>query len=107
MAIGIILGITLVMIGLALLGHLSYLNYDTSTAGAHSSSGEAGMICPEDPTSSFSYKTGKAGLDGKINDCPLPLCFFRISSVANHETWIVAFLLGGSAVLSLSLAIGY
>ena len=101
------MGITLVMVGLALLAHLSYLNYDCDqSAGNHQSSShaEAGGAClEENPTSSL-YKAGKGG---KINDCPLPLCFFRLSAVANHESWIVAFLLGGSAVLLLSLAVGY
>jgi hypothetical protein len=106
MVIGIFVGITLVMVGLALLAHLSYLNYDCDQSARNrqsASHAEAGGACPEDPSSSL-YKTGKGG---KINDCPLPLCFFQVSAVSNHETWIVAFLLGGSAVLLLSLSVGY
>lgn len=94
MTIGIILGITLVMIGLLLLAHLSYTNY-----GAN----EGGKECdPENPSNGFRPYAGQ-----KINDCPLPFCFFQLAAVANHETWIVAFLLGGSAVLALTLAVGY
>jgi hypothetical protein len=43
----------------------------------------------------------------KTNDCPIPLCFFHVAAIANHETWVVSFLLAGSAVLLLSLAVGY
>ena len=39
----------------------------------------------------------------KVNDCPIPLCVFQLAAIANHETWIVAFLMGGSAVLTVSV----
>lgn len=94
MAAGIILGIALVMVGLVLMAHLSYTNLKPIP--------DTGAICPEDPT----YQHETRGL-AKVNDCPLPYCFFQASAIANHETWIVAFLLGGAAVLSLSLYVGY
>lgn len=94
MAIGIFVGVTLVMVGLLLLAHLSYTNYG-SDGDKISTAND-----PENPSNGSRHPA-------KINDCPLPLCFFRVAAVANHETWIVAFLLGGSAVLALSLAVGY
>lgn len=92
MAIGIIVGITLVMIGLFLLAHLSYTHYDKGTAPAND---------PENPSNGIRPYVGQ-----KVNDCPLPLCFFQLAAIANHETWIVAFLLGGSAVLLLTISTG-
>lgn len=92
MAIGIILGVTLVMIGLLLLAHLSYTNYGSDKNGSTSD--------PENPSNGSRPAQ-------KINDCPIPLCFFRFAAVATHETWIVCFLLCGSAVLILSLVVGY
>jgi hypothetical protein len=91
MAIGIFVGVTLVMVGLLLLAHLSYTNYGKDPCLVHD---------PEDAVN------GSRGFV-KTNDCPLPLCFFHVASIANHETWVVSFLLAGSAVLMLSLAVGY
>lgn len=88
MALGLILGVTLVVAGLILLCHLSYTNLgDKSDA--------------MDDTESARVMTG--GSAKKHNDCPLPLCFFQIAQVANHETWIVACLMSGAAVLVLSM----
>jgi hypothetical protein len=92
MVAGFIVGIALVLVGLALMAHLSYTNLKQTPD----------PVCPEDPT--YLNDSGKLG---PINDCPLPFCFFQASVIANHETWIVAFLLGGAAVLSLSLYVGY
>lgn len=92
MAIGIFVGVTLVMVGLLLLAHLSYTNYGKDPCLVHD---------PEDAANH-----GSRGFV-KTNDCPLPLCFFHVASIANHETWVVSFLLAGSAVLMLSLAVGY
>lgn len=94
MTIGIVVGVTLVMIGLLLLAHLSYTNYGTV---------EGDKNCdPENPSNG-----SRPHQPPKVNDCPIPLCFFQFAAVANHETWIVAFLLGGSAVLILTLSVGY
>jgi hypothetical protein len=84
MALGLIVGVTLVMAGLVLLCHLSY----TELSEKHRD------VDPEDPTS---------GPTTKHNDCLLPMCFFQFSRVRNHESWIVACLLSGAAVLLLSM----
>lgn len=55
----------------------------------------------------LNFTVGKGEPDSVgLNDYPLPHCFFRISAVMTHETWIVSFLLAGAAVLSLSLLVG-
>jgi hypothetical protein len=52
----------------------------------------------------LNYTVGKGEPDSVgVNDYPLPHCFFRISAVMTHETWIVSFLLAGAVVLLLSL----
>jgi hypothetical protein len=92
MSISIIIGITLVMMGLVLLGHLSYQTHKTESEVDLTDTSD-----PENPESKCMRP------DRKGNDCPVPLCVFQISAIANHETWIVVFLLGGSAVLAVSL----
>jgi hypothetical protein len=87
MPLGLIVGVALVAAGLVLLCHLSY----TELSDKHQSAAD-----PEDPTQ------GKPREE--VNDCLLPMCFFRTSRVRNHESWIVAFLLSGASVLLLSLA---
>jgi hypothetical protein len=37
------------------------------------------------------------------NDCCVPICFFQVSQIYNHETWIVVSLLCGSTILLMSL----
>ena len=91
MSVSIIIGISLVMVGLVLLGHLSYQTHKAENEGDMTDD-------PENPD--------KCQRQKRVNDCPVPLCVFQISAVANHETWIVAFLLGGSAVLVVSLLAG-
>lgn len=90
MSLSMIIGISLVMLGLVLLGHLSYQTHKADHTDADD---------PENPD-----KCQRA--PKRANDCPVPLCVFQISAIANHETWIVAFLLGGSAVLVVSLLTG-
>jgi hypothetical protein len=83
MPLGLIVGVALVAAGLVLLCHLSYTELSEKSD-------------PEDPTQ------GKPREE--VNDCLLPMCFFRTSRVRNHESWIVAFLLSGASVLLMSLA---
>lgn len=78
---------TLVVAGLLLLCHLSY----TELSEKHIPSD------PEDPTNG-----GPAGVKVQ-NDCLLPMCFFQVSRVRNHETWIIACLLSGATILIMSL----
>jgi hypothetical protein len=85
MALGLIVGVTLVMAGMVLLCHLSYTNLSEKGKQAD----------PEDATMGTK--------PAPHNDCFLPMCFFQTSQVRNHETWIVACLLSGAAVLSMSL----
>lgn len=75
----------LVVVGLVLLCHLSYTNL-----------GDKGVVDPEDPTLGPERS--------KHNDCFLPCCFFQVSQVRNHETWVLVCLLGGATVLVLSIA---
>jgi hypothetical protein len=88
MAIGLILGVALVMAGLVLLCHLSYTNL--------SEKADEEACDDENPT------MGKRK-EGPHNDCVLPCCFFQVAHVNNHETWIVFCLLCGATVLVLSL----
>ena len=92
MAIGLILGTTLVVAGLVLLCHLSYTNL------SEKSSSDA-----QDDIESTGVMTGKNPDKQKHNDCILPFCFFQVAQVTNHETWIVACLMTGATVLVLSL----
>jgi hypothetical protein len=85
MAVGIILGVALVVVGLVLLCHLSYTNL-----------GEKPESDVEDPT--------LGSVRPKHNDCFLPCCFFQVAQVKNHETWVLVCLLGGATVLVLSMA---
>ena len=87
MALGLIVGVALVAAGFVLLCHLSY----TELSDKHQPAAD-----PEDSTQ---YSKPRE----EVNDCLLPMCFFRTSRVRNHESWIVAFLLSGAAVLLLSL----
>jgi hypothetical protein len=87
MPLGLIVGVSLVMAGLVLLCHLSYTELSEKSQSA---------VDPEDPTQVSRDK-------GHENDCLLPMCFFQTSRVRNHESWIVAFLLSGAAVLLMSL----
>jgi hypothetical protein len=99
MAVGIILGVTLVMIGLMLLAHLSYTNYGAEDCKNNNNK----EFDPENPSNGVRPQFHPQ----KTNDCPIPLCFFQVAAISNHETWIVSFLMGGSAILILSLAVGY
>jgi len=94
MAIGLILGMTLITVGLVLLCHLSYTNWGESDKSADA----------QDDIENASVITGKKATGArKHNDCLLPFCFFQAGQVYNHESWIVAFLMTGSTVLLLSL----
>jgi hypothetical protein len=84
MAVGLVLGLCLVMAGLLLMCHLSY-----------TSLGEKGGTDCEDLT--------MGGKDPPRNDCFLSCCFFQVGHVKNHETWIVACLLSGAVVLWVSM----
>lgn len=90
MAIGLVLGVTLITAGLVLLCHLSYTNLSDKSADA------------QDDVENAAVMTGKTGVS-KHNDCFLPFCFFQAGQVYNHETWIVACLMTGSTVLVLSM----
>jgi hypothetical protein len=87
MTLGLIVGVTLVMAGLVLLCHLSYTNLPIMKQPAQD---------PEDPTMGPAKTLPH-------NDCLLPMCFFQTSRIRNHESWIVACLLSGAAVLLMSL----
>jgi hypothetical protein len=87
MALGLIVGFTLVVAGLLLLCHLSY----TQLSEKHQPSD------PEEPN------VGGPASAKEPNDCLLPMCFFQFSRLQNHESWIVAFLLSGAAVLLMSI----
>lgn len=76
--LGLFVGGALLLSGLVLLSHLSYQN------GKEPSCDQEGHGVLK-------------------NDCILPLCYFRTANVRNHETWVVACLLSGSAVLLLSM----
>ena len=84
MTLGLIVGVTLVMAGLVLLCHLSYTNLS-----------EKAQADPEDAT--------MGAKPAPQNDCLLPMCFFQTSRIRNHESWIVACLLSGAAVLLMSM----
>ena len=85
MTLGLIVGVTLVMAGLVLLCHLSYTNLSEKT------------LVPNQEDATMGAKPAPP------NDCLLPMCFFQASRIKNHETWIVACLLSGAAVLLMSL----
>jgi hypothetical protein len=89
MAVGIFVGMTLIVIGLALLSHLSY-----------SEVGHKSLL----PTQAEDVKLPQQDADYPKNDCFLPMCYFHLARVRNHETWVVTFLLSGCIVLLLSLA---
>jgi len=92
MALGLIVGLTLVAAGLLLLCHLSY----TELSEKHKLPAD-----PEDPTNGASG--GGQACSKAQNDCLLPMCFFQFSRVRNYETWIIACLLSGAAILIMSL----
>jgi hypothetical protein len=85
MAIGLILGVALIVAGLVLLTHLSYTSL--------------GEKVEDDPECASVIGDKKA----RHNDCFLPFCFFQVAQVANHETWIVACLMSGATVLVLCM----
>lgn len=87
MAIGLVVGATLLATGLVLLSHLSYTKLNKQQSSL------------EDEESSGTQQAGQA----PHNDCILPMCFFQADRVRNHETWVVAFLLSGSVVLLLNM----
>jgi hypothetical protein len=91
MAIGLILGVALIVAGLVLLSHLSYTNL-----------GEKPMNMQEDMESA-SVTGDNNNKSNKHNDCFLPFCFFQVAQVTNHETWIVACLMSGATVLVLCM----
>jgi hypothetical protein len=86
MALGLIVGVTLVMAGLVLLCHLSYTNLPIMKQPEQDPENPTMGIKPPDP-----------------NDCLLPMCFFQTSRIRNHESWIVACLLSGATVLLMSM----
>jgi hypothetical protein len=88
MAIGFVLGVSLIVAGLVLLSHLSY----TSLTDKKTDDPEEAPAIP-----------GRKESAAQSNDCFLPFCFFQVARITNHETWIVACLLSGSFVLLLSL----
>jgi hypothetical protein len=87
MTLGLIFGVSLVMTGLVLLCHLSYTHLD--------------KMKPVDETDVEDPSMGNP--KERHNDCLLPFCFFQVSQVMNHESWIVTFLLCGATVLVLSM----
>jgi hypothetical protein len=84
MALGLVLGLILVGVGLLLMCHLSY----TSLCE------KGGADCE---------KLAAEGRDPPKNDCFVPCLFFQVGRVTNHETWIVACLLSGATVLWVSM----
>jgi hypothetical protein len=92
--ISMVVGISLILAGLLLLAHLSY--------ETHRKSLDDGSPDQSDPEGGCDMNL-KPHHPKKVNDCPIPLCVFQLAAVANHETWIVAFLMGGSAVLTVSV----
>ena len=99
MAIGLILGVSLVMTGLVLMCHLSYTNLSCKE-----DSDECDVEDPSMGVERSCKKDKKHGDVERHNDCILPFCFFQVSRVTNHESWIVACLLSGATVLVLSIA---
>jgi hypothetical protein len=102
MAIGLILGVSLVVTGLVLMCHLSYTNLgfkeeddDPDNAGRDVEDPSMGV---ERPGKHHHHHNKKE------NDCILPFCFFQVARVTNHESWIVACLLSGATVLVLSIS---
>ena len=89
MAIGIVLGVALIVAGLVLLSHLSYTNL-----------GEKPDVQEDMESASV---TEDSSNKSKHNDCFLPFCFFQASRVYNHETWVLVCLLGGATVLVLNI----
>ena len=89
MAIGIVLGVALIVAGLVLLSHLSYTNL-----------GEKPDVQEDMESASV---TEDSSNKSKHNDCFLPFCFFQVARVTNHESWIVACLMSGATVLVLSM----
>jgi hypothetical protein len=88
--IGIAVGISLILAGLLVLAHLSYETHKPNPdQQSDPEGGDGDMNVKHHPK--------------KVNDCPIPLCVFQLAAIANHETWIVAFLMGGSAVLTVSV----
>jgi hypothetical protein len=87
MPVGIVLGMALVVTGLVLLCHLSYTNLSEKAAPDDA----------EDPA------MGMKHAHPRQNDCFVSFCFFQVSQVRNHETWIVACLMTGATVLVLSM----
>ncbi len=83
MAVGLVLGMALVVTGLVLLCHLSYTSLGEKADDA------------EDPAMGVK--------PGPPNDCFVSCCFFQVAQIKNHETWIVACLMTGVTVLVLSM----
>ncbi len=90
MPAGIFVGVTLIFIGLALLSHLSY-------SEIHHNNNKT-------PLPTTDVKLPQQDPDAPKNDCFLPMCYFHLARVRNHETWVVTCLLSGCVVLLLSLA---
>ena len=85
-----VLGISLIASGLFLLCHHGYTHMNNVPEQGKQSPDEEGL--------------GKEGQENAgSNDCCVPICFFRVSELYNHETWIVVCLLCGSTVLLMSL----
>lgn len=88
MTAGIVVGMSLISIGLVLLSHLSYSEL---------------AVKPLLPTTAEGVKP-KEEIQADKNNCFLPMCFFSTNRVRNHETWVVTCLLSGCLVLLMSLA---
>ena len=94
--LGIVIGVAIVSFGLILLGHLSYIS--------HKSIGEDDVYDPK-MAAKDDLEMHAAKSAASHNDCPLSLLFFRLSAIANHETWIVASLLAGASVLLVTILV--
>lgn len=84
-----VLGISLIASGLFLLCHHGYTH----------------MNHPKDKDAGEDEKRLKQESAHEGNDCCVPICFFRVAELYNHETWIVVCLLCGSTVMLMSLAL--
>ena len=93
--LGIVIGVAIVSLGLVLLAHLSYIT--------HHKDMDHDVYDPKLAKDDLETHAVKSA--SPHNDCPLSLFFFQLSAIANHETWIVAFLLAGCSVLVVTVLI--
>lgn len=89
-----VMGIGLIACGLFLLCHHGY---------THMSRAEDKGLGEGEGLRSHGAVDGSTQQEG--NDCCVPICFFRVSELYNHETWIVVCLLCGSTIMLMSLAL--